>query len=176
MRKRIICILLSLVMIAFAGCDRNKMTKMDVDDAVTVEQLNTSSALVVRGFFESDMFEKCFPEEFINGLKEDNIDMFAQYSQSLAMPGEFAGTQYLNYNELSAEGGYDDWEVFRNGISEIQGIPADQIEAMQIVQIKVYFVNDGENQYIEIYSIAYEYGGSWYMYEIQNSNAEFDEK
>lgn len=175
--------MLSVVMLlAFAGCDRNQITKMDVDDAVTTEDLNTSSAYVVRGFFESlfnqdrDMFEKCFPDEFIADLKADDIDMFAQYSQSLAVSGTFAGTQYLNYNELSEEGGYDDWESFRDDISTVHGIPADQISTMHIVHVKVYFVNDGENQYIELYSIAYETEGQWYMYEIQNSDAEFEQK
>ena len=54
MRKGLMCLMLSVVMLlAFAGCDRNQITKMDVDDAVTMEDLNTSSAYVVRGFFES---------------------------------------------------------------------------------------------------------------------------
>lgn len=168
--------------VSVAGCSKNQVSKMDIDERVTIENVNTSSAMVVKGMFESmfdgnrELFERCFPAEFIADLKSEGIDFFDSYSRGFELPGEFKGTQYLNYNELNAEGGYDDWETFRSSISLVQGVPESEIDSMQIVHIKVYFEIDGENKYQEIYAIAYHYADAWYMYDIQDANAEFDNK
>ena len=52
----------------------------------------------------------------------------------------------------------------------------NEITAMHIDHIKVYFTVDGTNRYREVYGLAYEYKGAWYMYELQNSDAEFGKK
>ena len=182
MRVRTVSVLLIITLFAgfvFTGCDRNAVTKMDLDDPVAIEDVNKSSAQVVRAYFESiytsnrEIFEKCYPETFISELKDEDIDLYDEYTQSLVVPGTFIGTQYLKYNELSKEGGYDDYDLYIANIAEIQGVDAAKIESMQIVAIKVYFEVDGENKYLEVYSIAYCLEGSWYMYEIQDSSAEF---
>ena len=183
MRRVIASIMVVLAMaMAFTGCSNNEITKMDVDPAITIEEVNDSSAQVVRAFFESlfngnrEMFEKCFPAEFIAELEEDDIDLFDQYSKAFVVDGEFAGTQYINFNELNPESGYDDWEVFKQNIADVQGVDINKIDSMQIVCIKLYFATGEENQYIELYSIAYQMDGSWYMYETQDSDAEFGQE
>ena len=182
MRVRTVSVLLMITLFAgfiFTGCDRNAVTKMDLDDPVAIEDVNKSSAQVVRAYFESiytsnrEIFEKCYPETFISDLKDEDIDLYDEYTQSLVVPGTFIGTQYLKYNELSKEGGYDDYDLYIANIAEIQGVDAAKIESMQIVAIKVSFEVEGENKYLEVYSIAYCLEGTWYMYEIQDSSAEF---
>ena len=181
--NKLASVIIVTVMAVFAtlgltGCARNQISKMDIDPAVTVEEVNDSSAQVVRGTLEAlftgnrEQFEKCFPETFIKELNEAGIDFFENYSQGIELPGEFKGTQYLNYNELNAEGGYDDWETFRSNIALVQGVPESDIDSMQIVHIKVYFEIDGENKYQEVYAIAYHYADAWYMYDLQDADAE----
>lgn len=181
MRVRVIAsaVIISLMALMFTACDRNQVTTMDIDEPMTMEKVNESSANVVKAYIESiftanrEMFEKCYPEEFINGLKEDDMDIYQQYIDTMQAPGTFIGTQYINYNEMNEEGGYDDWESFRDDISLIQGVEASSIESLQIVCVKVYFEIDGENKAQEIYAIAYKTNGAWYMYELQKADAEF---
>ena len=82
----------------------------------------------------------------------------------------------MNYNELSEEGGYSDADSYKASISIISGIPEDQITTMHIEHIKVYFDVNGTNRYTEIYALAYESNGLWYMYELQDIDNGFDSK
>ena len=182
MRVKAVSALLVITLFAgfvFTGCDRNAVTKMDLDDPVALEDVNKSSAQVVRAHFESlyngnrEMFEKCYPETFISELKEEDIDLYDEYTESLVVSGTFIGTQYLKYNELSEDSGYEDYDVYLDNIAMVHGVDQSKIESMQIVAIKLYFEVDGENKYLEVYSIAYCLEGNWYMYEIQDSSAEF---
>jgi len=181
MRRLLSLILVGVFVLSIAGCNNN-VSKMDVDTPVTVNEVNSASDFVVRGFLESifnkdrELFEKCFPEQFITDSKNAGIDLFDQYVQKLEDDGTFVGTQYLNYNELSVEGGYSDADFYRNNIAILVGATDAEITAMHIDHIKVYFTVEGTNRYQEIYGIAYEYKGAWYMYELQNSDAELGKK
>ncbi len=182
MRRLLSLLLVGVFVLGVAGCNNN-VSKMDVDAPVTAAEVNSASDFVVRGFLESifnndrELFEKCFPEQFITDSKNAGIDLFDQYVKTLEDDGTFVGTQYLNYNELSAEGGYSDADFYRHNIAFLVGAESDnEITAMHIDHIKVYFTVDGTNRYREVYGIAYEYKGAWYMYELQNSDAEFGKK
>ena len=182
MRKTFGLILALVMIFAVAGCNNNNVSKMDVDTPVTADQVNTASDFVVRGFLESvftnnrDLFVKCFPESLIEETEKAGIDLFAQYTEALEDDGKFVGTQYLNYNELSIDGGYSDAESYRADIAKLVGTTPDEIKSMHIDHIKVYFEVEGTNRYSEIYAIAYEYSGAWYMYELQNSESDFGKK
>ena len=181
MLKRLASLVLLIMIAAFcAGCDTNKISGSDIDDPVTVTTVNTSGDRAVRGFLESifnnnrELFNKCFPEKVISDTTAQGIDMFEEFRSSMGTEGEFIGTQYMNYNLLSEEGGYSDAGMYRSNISEITGIPEDKIGELHIEQIKVYFNVNGTNKYTEIYAIAYESDGQWYMYELRDNDAGFN--
>ena len=119
-------------------------------------------------------FEKCFPESVIANSNEVGIDLFDEYRKKVGSEGDFLGTQYLNFNELSEEGGYSDADNYKASISIITDIPEDQITSLHIEHIKVYFNVSGTNRYTEIYALTYETGGLWYMYELQDIDNGFD--
>ena len=181
-RKIFALIMAGIMAVMMTGCNTNKVTGGDIDAPVTGEVLNTASDFVVRGFIESifnndrDLFEKCFPESVIANSNELNIDLFEQYRKSVGSEGRFLGTQYMNFNDLSKEGGYKDADSYRASISIITGIPEDQITTMHIEHIKVYFDVNGTNRYTEIYALAYESNGSWYVYELQDNEKGFNAK
>ena len=84
MRRLLSLLLAGIFVISIAGCN-NQVSKMDVDTPVTEQEVNQASDFVVRGFLESiftknrELFEKCFPEQFITESKNAGVDLFDQY-------------------------------------------------------------------------------------------------
>lgn len=175
--KIVSAVLLSVMAVGFAGCNFNSNT-MTVDDPVTKETLNTSSEYVIRGFIESvfcknrEIFEMCFPEEFLEISKNANVDLYEQYSNSVELPGEFAGTHYESYVDFTTKTTPEDFEKFRADIALFHGLEAADITAVHLITIDVYFVINGENNYTTITAAAYCHKDKWYMYEIADENTE----
>ncbi|GEM_PF-1030298 len=172
-------IIMSAMLFSLTSCTKLPLTGMDIADPVTMEQLNTDGEYVSRGFIESifndneEMFNSCFPEGFIESINADSdTTVFEEYKSVLTIDGDFLGTMFEAYNNYTAEEGYDEDEM-RLSISLITGIPEEDIGDLQIDKIKVYFRDDEGNAAQSIYFLVYSYQGSWYMYNVQNEDAEF---
>ena len=179
--RRTIAALMTLVMLTvlMAGCSKIPLTGMDIADPVNMEQLNTSGEYVSRGFIESiffdneEMFNACYPDGFVDSINEESSStMFEDFKEAMTVDGEFLGTMFEAYNNFTKEEGYDEDEM-RFSISVVIGIPEEEIEAMQVTKIKVYFKDSEGNAAQSIYFLVFSYQGSWYMYNVQNKDAEF---
>lgn len=180
MRKLISAILLASTLFLLCACDFNSVSSLDIDDPVTSEQLNTDGAYVARGFFESifneneDLFYRCFPADYAESLKNSDTDLFQQYVNAMQSDSTFLGTKYRSYNIVSVDAGYDDEESIRENIATFQQQDVEDVGEMQIIKLDVYFRTGGENYNTTIYVMVYEMDGMWYFYELQNSDAEFE--
>jgi len=180
-RNKMISVI-SIIAICFgiASCSSNSVSSVDIDKKVEASYVNDASDLVSRGFIEAvfnkdeELFKKCFPDGYVDGLKEsDNIDLFTEYTSILTVDGEFLGTKYKAYNEYNTDSGYDE-DYMRENISLSHGLESkDIIDQMQIVKLEVLFNIDGKNMKTEVYFLAYRVADKWYAFEMADADAEF---
>lgn len=180
MNKRIVSAILSIaVSIAiFAGCSNNK-----ADEFVTVDNVNTSSVNVAEGFFQSvftsdlELFEACYPSTFFyteGGTERQNPEqMMLQYVSSAPDGYTYDGATMSAYNEYTEENGYD-YPMLVDNINVFHLVPEEDVSEAQIVKLRLFFTNDEQKPAtIDVYILVYKANNQWYVFELQNSDAEF---
>ncbi|MCR4688556.1 MAG: hypothetical protein K5745_03285 [Saccharofermentans sp.] len=179
--KKLLALITTITMLTLCitSCSNIPLTGMDIEDPVTMEQLNTTGEYVSRGFIESiftdneEMFNACYPDGFIDSINsESDVPVFEEFKAAMNVDGEFLGTMFEAFNNYTEEEGYDEAGM-RTSISFITGIPEEEIEALEIDKVKVYFKDSEGNAAQSIYFLVYSYQGEWYMYNVQNEDAEF---
>ena len=178
--------ILSVILVcAFAvgvmtGC--NQVSRLDIDNPVTSDILNTSGEYAARGYGEAiynddeAMFAACFPDGFYDKLKQTSgDDIFGQYKQAMAYDGTFLGTAFKAAQDYTTEGGYSEDDM-RDSISLLMDITAEDITAMQMEAIEIFFSDGEKNVSQTVYFLVFEYSGSWYMYNVQNSDSDFSNR
>lgn len=179
-KSKIVSLILILSMsLCLASCANHGISSLDVDKPVEIEYVNAASDLVSRGFIESvfnkdeEMFKKCFPDGYVDSLKEDNIDLFKEYTSVLTVDGEFLGTKYKTYNDYTEESGYEE-EFMRDSIFLAHNLENSKIiDQMQIVKLEVLFNVDGDNVKTEVYFLVYRVADRWFAFEMADADAEF---
>ncbi|MCR5593558.1 MAG: hypothetical protein K6F79_07420 [Saccharofermentans sp.] len=180
MIKRITAAVLTVAisMLAFAGCGSK------TDEFVTIDNVNQSSINVAEGFFQSvftgdeEMFCACYPDsfkEFVNadGEQVDMHQVFEQYTSTSMPDYTYLGASVSAYNDYVEENNYD-FPSLQIDISVIHHMEVEQIEAAQIVKLRLNFQNgEGEHVTTDVYILVYKSGSAWYVFELQNSDAEF---
>lgn len=170
-----VILLAGVMLTSFAGCS----DAVRIDDPVTVNDVHMSSANVARGFIQSvfskdeTLFYACYPEGLYDEIIEEGNDPFTEYV-NVTDPGyKFYGTQFTAYNEYTEENGYDE-PIMRENIAFFHDVEEDLISEIDIVKLRVYFIEDKDYVSSDVYVITYKYENSWYIYELQNSDAEFE--
>ena len=181
MSKKIISAVLTAVicLAGFTACGAK------VDEFVTVENVNQSSVNVAEGFFQAiftndlELFEACYPESFKNFKSEDGetVDMeevLFEYYTYMDPSYTYAGASLSGYNEYSEDYGYDDFPSLAEDIAALHHTTVDLIDEAQIVKLRLNFdVDDGSRVNTDVYILVYKSGSAWYVFELQNSDAEF---
>ena len=161
MRRILMSILVLLfVLPVFTACSGKE--KINVEDPVVIEQVNTESKYVARAFFESvfsndrDMFCACFPDGFIDDLGEaSGVDFFEQYTISANLSGVIIGTSSSGSTDYTVENGYDTAHM-KSRISFATGIEYTEIEQISLEKITAVYKNGSEPIEAEFSVIVYK--------------------
>lgn len=181
MTKKLLSVLLILVlsMGIFTGCGSK------VDEFVTVSNVNQSGVNVAEGFFQAiftndiDLFEACFPDSFksFEGEDGDTVNMqevLDQYASYIDPTYTYAGASLSGYNDYNEEYGYTDFDSLAEDIAAIHHTTPDMIAQAQIVKLRLNFdTDDGSRLTNDVYILVYKTDMAWYVFELQNSDAEF---
>ena len=180
MNKRIVSFILTVAMsiCLVTGCTSNK-----ADEFVTLDNVNTSSVNVSEGYFQSiftgdvELFEACYPNSFFymeSGQERFNPEsLMAQYAASLPVGYRYDGATMSAYNEYTEDNGYDLPYLMEN-INVFHMVPEEDIQEAQIVKLRLFFMNDEDKPAtIDVYILVYKANNSWYVFELQNADAEF---
>ena len=172
-------IVIVLCLSLFTGCGNS------VDEFVTVMNVNQSSVNVAEGFFQAiftddfELFEACYPDSFKNYENDagEGVDMeeaFRQYSAYLDGDLTYVGASLSAYNDYDEDHGYTDFPNLAEDIAALHHTTADQILQAQIVKLRLNFDDaDGSRMTTEVYILVYKTDSAWYVFELQNSDAEF---
>ena len=180
MNKKAIGIILTaaICMSSFTACGSK------VDDFVTINNVNQSSVNVAEGFFQSiftgdeEMFEACYPDSFKLYENEDGetVDMhevFEEYTSYMDPSWTYVGASLSGYNDYTEEFNYD-FPALQGDIAVLHHTTEDQILAAQIVKLRLNFDDEeGSRMTTDVYIIVYKTESAWYVFELQNSDAEF---
>ena len=171
--RRLIAVLISicLIVLGLAGCS-SKQAPFTAEDFVTMEQLNTDSKYVARGYLEAlflnnrEMFGKCFPEGYIEDMeKVIGGDVFDQFANTTVLGGDFLGSASTEYRDATVNNGYDVASL-RSRICRVAACEYSDIGNIRIQKVQVLFMNSKEKKVADFYFIVYEMDGIWYMYEL----------
>jgi len=172
-RIKALLVVATVFVTLICGCSRNKP-----DDPVTLDTVNQSSVNVSEGFFQSvftedkELFAACFPESFTEDT--GSVDaMYEGFQGTLADGYSYEGATMSAYNDYVEEDGYD-LTSLKSDVSALHNIAEEDIEEAQIVKLRLFFntVDDGEAT-MDVYILVYKADSSWYVFELQNSDAEF---
>ncbi|MBQ4270291.1 MAG: hypothetical protein II718_00535 [Clostridiales bacterium] len=170
-----VIILAGVMLTSFTACGNS----VKIDDPVTVNDVHMSSSNVARGFIQSvfskdeTLFYACYPEGLYDEIIEEGNDPFAEYTNTTDPNYKFYGTQYTAYNDYTEENGYDE-DIMRENIAFFHDLDESLIAEINIVKLRVYFIEDTDYVSSDVYLITYKYENSWYVYELQNADAEFE--
>ena len=179
MRKTLSAIALILVFVfAFTACG-SKTKEPQIEPQVTMEQVNTSGEYVARAYMESlftdnrAMFDKCYPEGFLDQLGESSgDDLYSQYRSVMKIDAVVNGTASTGYRDYSIANGFDEAGM-RSGISFLTGFEYSEVGRIQIQKVTVFFSKNTESVTADFYYVVYEVNGSWYMLEGCQNDVEF---
>ena len=164
-------VLLVAVVMLFSACSDNKKPEVRVDLPVSTEQVNTDSQYVARAYLESlflgdeAMFDKCYPDGFIEKLEEiNNVDVFERYRDTLRINGDIVGTRNDSFIEYTLANGYDEAGM-KSRICHVTGFEYSDVGQIRIQKIKACFTNGVETVETDFSFYVYEVNGSWYMLE-----------
>ncbi len=170
-------ILMVLVMIVtmFTGCN-----KANVDEPVTIENVNLSSVNVASSFIQSiftqdrEMFYKVYPENFYIYMEDDNFDPFEEYVSLIDPNFTYYGLAAAREEVLTEENGYD-LMYLRTSISLAHTVQESAIQSLSLVKLRVYFTKDGDDDFAtsDVYILTYKMDNTWYVFELANSDADF---
>ena len=173
------CLVLCLCLSLFTGCG-NK-----VDEFVTIENVNQSSVNVAEGFFQAiftgdrELFNACYPASFKEYENDDGetVDMeevFFEYSTYLDPDLTYVGASLSGYNDYDEDHGYTDFPNLAEDIAALHHTTSDMILQAQIVKLRLNFDDaDGSRLTTDVYILVYKTDSAWYVFELQNSDAEF---
>ena len=172
--KTVSVLLISVfTLICFASC-RN----VNVDDIVTLDTVNSTSVKAAEGYMQSlftddeELFYACFPPETF----EEDFDAYGTLKSSLSDQEGYLGVKFLASNKFNKENGYDDDEM-KTMISLVHGIQEADIIDLELVKLDVCFEGQNNKEYesVTLYIVVYKLNdNNWYVYEAQNSDAEFE--
>ena len=169
---------LSACMILLSSCAAR------TDEFITSENVNLSSTNVSEAFFQSvftddfELFEACYPDSFKDfeddeGNKADLRDVFDEYVNSSDTGMTYGGAVMSRYNDYTEENGYD-LEDLKSDIALLHHTDPESVEAARIVKLRLYFDgSDGSKYTTDVYILVYKSDQAWYVFELQNSDAEF---
>jgi len=172
----VLTVAISLGMIS--GCSTSKP-----DEFVTIDNVNSSSVNVSEGYFQSiftndaTLFEACYPDSFFyeasGEIRYDPEDMMNELSESLPDGYVYEGATMSAYNEYTEENGYD-YPTLVENINVFHFIPEDDVQEAQIVKLRIFFTTEeGKTATIDVYILVYKTNNAWYVFELQNADAEF---
>ena len=156
-----------------------------MEDPVTIDNVNQSSVNVAIGFFQSiftgdeELFEACYPDYFKeyendDGETFDMQELFDRYVEASDTSYTYLGAALSAYNDYDEAHGYD-FPALQANIAMIQHTPLiDTATAAQIVKLRLNFQSDGgDRMTTDVYILVYKTDTAWYVFELQNSDAEF---
>ena len=181
MSKKIISAVLTIAicLASFTGCGAK------VDEFVTVDNVNQSSVNVAEGFFQAiftydlELFSACYPDSFKDFQNEDGerVDMeevLFEYYTYMDPSYTYVGASLSGYNDYNEDYGYTDFPSVAEDIAALHHTSSDLIVQAQIVKLRLNFdVDDGSRVTTDVYILVYKMGTAWYVFELQNSDAEF---
>lgn len=178
-KKTVSIILTAAICVAsFTACGSK------VDEFVTINNVNQSSVNVAEGFFQSiftgdeELFCACYPDSFKlyendDGETVDMSEVFEQYTSYMDPAWTYVGASLSGYNDYSEEYNYD-FPALQGDISVLHHTTEDQILEAQIVKLRLNFNDEeGSRMTTDVYIIVYKTDSAWYVFELQNSDAEF---
>lgn len=181
MTKKLISVILILTMslALMTGCGSR------VDEFVTADNINQSSVNVAEGFFQAiftrdiDLFDACYPacfKEFENsdGETVDMQELLDAYSGYLDPTYTYVGASLSAYNDYDEEHGYTDFPQLTEQIADLHHTTPDMISQAQIVKLRLNFDDSEGSRYTtDVYIMVYKMDSAWYVFELQNSDAQF---
>ncbi len=180
MNKKAVSLLLTsaLCLSMFTACGSQ------VDEFVTVNNVNQSSVNVAEGFFQAvftgdeELFVACYPDSFKlyendEGEPVDMHEVFLQYTEFMDPSYTYTGASLSGYNDYSEDLGYD-FPTLQSDIAVLHHTDPELVEEAQIVKLRLNFdVDDGSRVNTDVYILVYKMDSAWYVFELQNSDAEF---
>ena len=171
--RKVFAVVLALVFgLSVFGCSSDPYKDFFCEDLVTMEQLNTDSKYVARGYLEAlflnnrEMFGKCFPEGYIEDMeKVIGGDVFDQFANTTVLGGDFLGSASTEYRDATVNNGYDVASL-KSRICRVAACEYSDIGNIRIQKVQVLFMNSKEKKDADFYFIVYEMDGIWYMYEL----------
>lgn len=164
-------VLIIAVVMLFSACSKDTKPTIQVDLPVSMEQVNTDGQYVARAYLESlflgdeAMFDKCYPDGFIDRLEEINdVNVFERYRDTLRINGDIVGTRNDGYVEYTLANGYDEAGM-KSRICHVTGFEYSEVGQIRIQKIKACFTNSVETVEADFSFYVYEVNGSWYMLE-----------
>lgn len=171
-------IVIVLCLSLFTGCGNS------VDEYVTVANVNQSSVNVAEGFFQAvftgdeELFNACYPDSFKlyendDGETVDMSEVFEEYTSYMDPSWTYVGASLSGYNDYTEEYHYD-FPALQEDIAVLHHTTVDQIMSAQIVKLRLNFNDEsGTRMTTDVYIIVYKTDSAWYVFELQNSDAEF---
>lgn len=172
MRKTIaVLTAIILVFTAFSGCKKKEPERVvQMEDLVTLEQVNTDGRYAARAFYESiftdnrELFEQCYPEGVLERLNETSeVDVFDQYKVTTNANARLIGTAYVDSRDATAENGYDEATI-KASICWVTGLGYSDVEAVQLQKIRLFYVNEAESAEPDVFYVVYKCSGNWYVF------------
>lgn len=171
--KKVCSVFIALVMLlGLASCSNVK-----IDDPVNIDNVNLSASNCCIGFVQAlyendkDLFNKCRRDFVIyddEGIVED--DVFEQYRAIIDTEYEFIGSKFITARPCDENNGYD-YEDMKNSISIFNGISEDDIDEIQLVDVKTFFKDGERTKSIEYYSVAYRVDKDWYFFTLADTTS-----
>lgn len=179
MRKLLSALALILVFVfATTACD-SKSKEPQIEPQVTMDQVNTSGEYVARAYMEAlftdnrAMFDKCYPEGFMEKLGESSADdLYSQYRSVMKIDAVVNGTASTGYRDYAIANGFDEASM-RSSICFLTGLEYSSIGRIQIQKVTVFFSKNTDSATADFYYVVYEINGSWYMLEGCQNDVEF---
>lgn len=179
MRHKRLIVLPLIIIISLFCCMLTSCGGVKLEDQVTMETLNTESSKVAVGYMQAlfnrdrDLFNATMPRETLESFGVDPYEIMSE-AVTDEMHDLFMGIQYRTYNDFTEENGYD-VNYMRTNISLIHSIDESQITDIHLEKVSICLSTEEDKKYdtSDVYLVCYKYVGNWYVFEMQNGDAEF---
>lgn len=174
----VLFLVIAFMSVCFCSCG-----DIRIEDDINISSVNSGSENAVVGYTQAlftgdrDKFNATMPTEALDGFSEIGIDPYEIMSEAVTddLSELYIGVQYRTYNEYTEENGYDR-DSMLSSICIMHSVNGNGISEIRVSKVSVCFrAEDDDKKYdtIDLYLINYCYNGSWYVFEMQNSDAQF---
>ena len=179
MRHKRILFLPLILIISILCCILTGCGGVKLEDPVTLDTINSESSKVAVGYMQAlftgdkDLFNATMPREAIESFGVDPYEIMSG-AVTDEMRDLYMGIQYRTYNDFTEENGYD-VNYMRTNISLIHSVDESKITDIHLEKVSICLNTEEEKKYdtSDVYLVCYKYVGNWYVFEMQNGDAEF---